>query len=123
MFKLFNFSARQGSGRSASSQCYSYQSEVNNGLTVMAEMSRSAIKVECYAGYRAEETPVRFYLGERCIDVSEVLDRWLDPAHRYFKLRGNDNAIYILRHSTTEDSWEMTLFDSGTQADTRLSST
>ncbi len=89
----------------------------------MAEVSRSAIKVECYAGYRAEQTPVRFYLGERCIEVSQVLDRWLDPSHRYFKLRGNDDGIYILRHSTDEDIWEMTLFDSGRKADTRLSST
>lgn len=88
----------------------------------MVEVSRSAIKVECYAGYRGEETPVRFYLGERCIEVSEVLDRWLAPSHRYFKLRGDDNGIYILRHSTSEDIWEMTLYDSGTKADTRLSS-
>ncbi len=89
----------------------------------MADVSRSTVKVECYAGYRAEETPLRFYLGERCIEVTEVLDRWLDPAHRYFKLRGDDDGIYILRHSTGEDIWEMTLFDSGTKADTRLSST
>jgi len=89
----------------------------------MSEVSRSAVRVVCYAGYRAEETPVRFYLGERCIEVSDVLDRWLDPAHRYFKLRGDDNGIYILRHSIDEDFWEMTLFDSGTRADTRLSST
>lgn len=89
----------------------------------MTDENRSEIKVECYAGYRGEETPVRFYLGERCIEVSEVLDRWLDPLHRYFKLRGNDHGIYILRHSTTTDSWELTLFDSGTRAETRLSST
>ena len=89
----------------------------------MGEASQSQIKVECYAGYRGEETPVRFYLGERCIEVSEVIDRWLDPAYRYFKLKGDDNGIYILRHATSEDVWEMTLFDSGTKADTRLSST
>lgn len=86
-------------------------------------MNHSSIKVECYAGYRAEETPVRFYLGERCIEVLDVLDRWLDPAHRYFKLRGDDHGIYILRHSIGEDRWEMTLFDSGNRDDTRLSST
>lgn len=89
----------------------------------MSEVNRLAVKVVCYAGDRAEESPMRFYLGERCIEVIEVLDRWLDPAHRYFKLRGDDNGIYILRHSIDEDCWEMTLFDSGTRADTRLSST
>ncbi|MGB5582766.1 MAG: hypothetical protein WBO93_04080 [Gammaproteobacteria bacterium] len=87
------------------------------------DLNRSGIKVVCYAGYRAEETPLRFYLGERRIEVSEVLDRWIGPAHRYFKLRGDDEGIYILRHSIDEDRWEMTLFDSGTREDTRLSST
>ena len=81
------------------------------------------IRVECYAGYRGEETPVRFFLGERRIEVTEVLDRWLDPSHRYFKLRGADLGIYILRHATREDVWEMTSFDSGTRFETRLSST
>ena len=89
----------------------------------MDEKNQSLLKVECYAGYRGEETPVRFYLGERRIEVLEVLDRWLDPACRYFKLRGDDNGIYILRHMTDEDVWEMTLFDSHTEDDTRLSST
>ena len=96
---------------------------MGSGKVYMSKVNHSAVKVVCYAGYRAEETPVRFYLGERCIEVTEVLDRWLDPAHRYFKLRGDDNGIYILRHSIDEDCWEMTLFDSGTRADTRLSST
>jgi hypothetical protein len=82
-----------------------------------------AITVECHAGHRGEETPVRFYLGRRCIEVRDVLDRWLDPSYRYFKLRGDDGGIYILRHSTAEDSWEMTLFDSGSRDETRLSST
>lgn len=89
----------------------------------MSEVNRNAVQVECYAGYRAEETPRRFYLGERCIEVAEVIDRWLDPAHRYFKLRGDDDGIYILRHSLEEDIWELILFDSGTRVDTRLSST
>lgn len=81
------------------------------------------MKVECYAGYRGEETPRRFYLGKRCVEVMDVLDRWLDPEYRYFKLRGNDNGIYILRHSIRGDSWEMTLFNSGTRDNSRLSST
>ena len=89
----------------------------------MAETSRLRIKVECYAGHRGEETPVRFYIGNRCIEVLDVLDRWLDPSRRYFKVKGDDGGIYILRHSTEEDAWEMTMFDSGTRDETRLSST
>ena len=81
------------------------------------------IRVECYAGHRADVAPVRFFIGQRAIEVSEIIDRWLDPAHSYFKLRGDDGGIYILRHDQAADGWEMILFDSGTRLETRLSST
>jgi hypothetical protein len=81
------------------------------------------VMVECYAGYRAEETPRRFYIGKREIGVVEVIDRWLDPEHSYFKVRGEDGGIYILRYRQHGDIWEMILFDSDTREDTRLSST
>ena len=83
----------------------------------------SAIRVECYAGYRAEESPRRFFLGPREIVVSEIIDRWLDPEHSYFKVRGDDGDIYILRHDHGTGLWQMLLFSSGTHDDTRLSST
>ena len=80
------------------------------------------IRVECYAGYRPEETPRRFFIGRRAIDVVDVLDRWLSPEHRYFKLRGDDGGIYILRHDAAHDHWQLWLFDSGKLEATRLSS-
>ncbi|UCH53263.1 MAG: hypothetical protein JSW09_00100 [Pseudomonadota bacterium] len=78
-------------------------------------MSNFEIKVECYAGYRGEQEPRRFWFGERAVAVSEILDRWLAPEHRYFKVRGDDGATYILRHDTGHDRWELTLFERGPQ--------
>ncbi len=69
------------------------------------------VRVECYGGYKGEETPRRFYFGERKIEVTEVLDRWLDPDHRYFKVRGGDGVVYILRHDTRTLVWELTMLD------------
>lgn len=83
----------------------------------------TSIRVECYAGQRAEESPRRFFIGQRKIEVSEIIDRWLDPEHSYFKLRGDDGGIYILRYDRAADAWEMILFDSGKREETRLSST
>ncbi len=68
------------------------------------------IRVECYAGYRSEETPRRFWIGDRLVEVEEVCDRWLAPDHRYFKIRGSDKAVYILRHDVDTGDWEMTFF-------------
>lgn len=88
-----------------------------------AERHGGALRVECYAGHRADAEPRAFHLGERRVAVTEILDRWLDPGHRYFKLRGDDGGVYLLRHDTSTDRWELRLFDAGRHDDSRLSST
>ena len=75
------------------------------------------VRVSCYAGYRGEESPQRFFLGERKIDVLEIIDRWLAPDHRYFKVRGDDQGIYILRHDVPTDRWLLIMFESGMKRD------
>lgn len=89
----------------------------------MSDEQQPGVRVECYAGHRADEEPRRFFLGEREVAVDTILDRWLDPAHRYFKVRGDDGGIYILRHDLDDERWELTLYDSGGRDDTRLYST
>ncbi len=69
------------------------------------------IKVVCYSGYRAEESPVRFYLVERKIVAEAIIDWWLALDHRYFKVRGDDKSLYIIRHETVTDTLELTIFD------------
>lgn len=70
------------------------------------------VEVECHAGYRGEQTPRRFSLVQRTVEVDEVLDAWLAPDHRYFKLRCRDGGTYILRHDVVLDHWEVTFFES-----------
>lgn len=67
--------------------------------------------MQCYAGYRGEQEPRRFYLGNQAVEITEVLDRWAGPDHRYFKCRGSDGDIYILRNDVTADAWELTMFE------------
>lgn len=72
--------------------------------------SPSSLEVDCYAGYRGEQTPRRFFLQKRCFEVQELLDCWLGPGHRYFKVVADDGGVYILRHDTAHDHWELTMF-------------
>ena len=65
------------------------------------------IRVECYAGYRGEQEPLAFWLGQRRFEVVAVLDRWLHPAHRYFKVEVDDGRVFILRHDAPSDHWEL----------------
>jgi hypothetical protein len=68
------------------------------------------VGVECYAGHRGEQTPRALMLGSRRIAVLEVVDAWLAPDHRYFKLRGDDGNTYLVRHDERSGAWELTLF-------------
>ena len=68
------------------------------------------IAVECYAGHRGEQTPHMLILADRQIAVAELLDAWLAPDHRYFKLRGEDGDTYIVRHDEHRGVWELTMF-------------
>ncbi len=69
------------------------------------------IRVACYAGYRGEEEPRRLWFGDRAVEVAEILDRWLAPDHRYFKIRGDDGYTYIIRNDTQAERWELTMLD------------
>ena len=71
------------------------------------------VTVECYAGHRGEQTPRLVIIGDQRIGVLEVLDSWLAPEHRYFRLRGSDHRTYLLRHNVQADTWEVTMFMSG----------
>jgi hypothetical protein len=88
------------------------------------------IEVECYAGYKGEESPRAFtHLGKR-YEVEEILDRWYEespsaqgPRHEYFKVRtaggtasGSSNEtphetkegiIFLLRHTPASQSWAL----------------
>ncbi len=81
------------------------------------------VEVECRTDARGEAAPWRFTLFRREIIVEALLDIWPSEDYRYFKLRGNDKAIYLLRHDIPHDDWELVMFDSGKRDETRLSST
>ena len=73
------------------------------------QMELFQVAVGCYSGHRGEETPRRFRLEERIFDIDTVLDRWLAPDHRYFKVRTTCGEVCILRHDVLADRWELTL--------------
>lgn len=71
------------------------------------------IQVDCYAGYRGEETPRYIRMATYKIEVREIVDRWLSPDHRYFKIMGSDDATYIIRHDTRRRQWELVFYQVG----------
>lgn len=69
------------------------------------------LAVECYAGHRGEQEPRAFSIGARRVCVEEIIDRWISPLHRYFKVRADDGDVYILRHDEPSGLWTLTMYE------------
>jgi hypothetical protein len=69
------------------------------------------VRVECYAGYRGDETPRRLIVADRPLEVLEVVDRWIGPDHRYFKLRVTGGATFIVRQDLDSNDWEVATYE------------
>ena len=69
--------------------------------------SMKDIRVESYAGSKAEEYPLCFHLFGKRIDVVSIKDRWLTPDSRCFKVLADDDNEYVLEYDTLNDSWNL----------------
>ncbi|MBN1567393.1 MAG: hypothetical protein JXA73_06075 [Acidobacteria bacterium] len=70
----------------------------------------SDLKVDCYAGYTADQRPQRFTIGAQTLEVREIEDQWYSPASKYFRVRASDGNIYVLRHDEEHDRWTLDAF-------------
>ena len=65
------------------------------------------VGVECHAGYRANERPMRMTLGEQILEIVEVEDRWYSPGETYFRVRVEGGDRYVLRYVEAQDVWSL----------------
>ncbi len=77
-------------------------------------MPYEVIHVECYSGYKADERPVAFTLGERRREIAEIIDRWYEgglkpgqPQVNYFKVKSVDGGEFLLRYVFLFDAWSV----------------
>ena len=75
------------------------------------------IRVECYAGYRADERPLRFLLRGRLFEITDVEDRWYSPGAIYFRVQADDGNFYVLCHDEGMDVWTLNAFRSARASD------
>ena len=70
------------------------------------------VKVECYSGYKADEQPRCFYIGNIRFEIQSVTDRWYqyqagedaDTAD-YFRVQTTDGKQYIMKHRHDNNKW------------------
>ena len=71
------------------------------------------VEVEAYSGYKANERPLRFRLGDQWYQVREVADRWYSPEAFYFKVVTDDGDRYVLRMEQDTGEWSLQAFRAG----------
>ena len=107
---MWESAAADRDGIAAGSNSHKFDTSLPIRTAQRAIICLMNIRVECYSGYRGDETPLAVWIGERRIGVAEVLDRWLAPDHRYFKFRGDDQGIYIIRNDVVSLAWQITFY-------------
>lgn len=70
-------------------------------------MTRMIVEVETYAGFKADERPLRFRLKGREYEVVSVLERGYGPDDSWFKVEAGDGGIYVLRQRQASGEWTL----------------
>lgn len=72
------------------------------------------IEVNSYSGYKSDESPRRFVLEGKPMQIKEILDRWYEgglratqPKLDYFKVLTETNKKYLLRYNSLFDAWAL----------------
>jgi hypothetical protein len=66
-------------------------------------MSEKIVRVECYAGYKADERPARVLLDRQMVEIAVVEDRWYSPGSTYFRILLCNGERYVLRRQDAQD--------------------
>ncbi len=51
-----------------------------------------------------------FSLFENRYKVEEIVDRWFGEGSSYFKVRAEDQNIYLLKYDQGQDVWDLVFF-------------
>jgi len=69
------------------------------------------VRVETYVEQDGVEKVRRIRFDSRQIEIAENIDQWHGVDYRYFKVRGSDGNLYMLRHNEIRADWELTMYE------------
>jgi hypothetical protein len=70
------------------------------------------LRVECYSGHKADQRPIKFWLGDAARLVESIEDQWYGPDALYFRIQADDGNTYVLGHNENTDEWTLESFRS-----------
>lgn len=70
-----------------------------------AKILSKRIDIVAYSGYKANERPLYFVLGEKRVGVKAIMKRWIDEDHDYFQVLAEDGKTYVIKRDRDRDLW------------------
>lgn len=64
------------------------------------------VEVDCYAGCKGDERPLRVRAGGEVFRVEAVLQQWYEPEEACFRVRVA-GGVYVLRRRSDGGSWTL----------------
>jgi len=68
------------------------------------------MRIQVEFAERAGDGLRRFVLGDQTIEIDDLLDRWYGSDADYFRVRGRDGHLYVLKHLREQGEWELSSF-------------
>jgi hypothetical protein len=75
-------------------------------------MAEKIVHVECYAGYKGDERPIKLQIGDEMLEVADIEDRWYSPGATYFRVWLPNGDRYVVRREDAQDVWTLEAFRS-----------
>jgi len=82
----------------------------NRGAKILKNLVME-VRVETYMDEGGVKRLRRVRFDSRQIEITENIDQWYGADYRYFKVRGSDGNLYILRHDENRADWELTMYE------------
>ena len=76
----------------------------------MADNQSTTIRAEFDFAVGTLPTVHAFWMGNKRIEVLELLDRWISQDRWYFKIRTADTDIFILDYDCPTGGWHIKLY-------------
>jgi hypothetical protein len=75
-------------------------------------LAEKIVHVECYAGRKGDQRPIKLQIGNDMVEVVDVEDRWYSPGATYFRVLLTNGERYVVRREDAQDVWTLEAFRS-----------
>ena len=67
--------------------------------------NKPVVIVDCYSGYKIDEKPISFVLGEKKHVIDRIMEQWGSPDFSYFKVVADDGKGCLLVSDNIKGDW------------------